>query len=66
MSIEKSDSQDLTDQVMRLICKGSKEFGHCGVTTSEATGDGSYTITRLNITDCKIGGCWKIGTHGNK
>ena len=25
-----------------------------------------YTITRLNITDCNIGGCGKIGTHGNK
>ena len=25
-----------------------------------------YTITRLNITDCNIGGCGKIATHGNK
>ena len=25
-----------------------------------------YTITRLNITDCNIGGSGKIGTHGNK
>ena len=25
-----------------------------------------YTITRLNITDCNIGGCGRIGTHGNK
>ena len=26
----------------------------------------TYTITRLNITDCNIGGCGKIGTNGNK
>ena len=25
-----------------------------------------YTITRLNITDCNIGGCGKTGTKGNK
>jgi len=25
-----------------------------------------YTITRLKITDCNIGGCGKKGTHGNK
>ena len=38
----------------------------CDVTANDGSYSYLYTITRLNKTDCNIGGCGKIGTHGNK